>query len=92
MLNGIAKPSFVPCFLPVFPLAAFVRFGWSPELLRAALLTAGGVGLLALQYAYIYLAELGDRTLHDEPSGIAVDPFVAGIHFLAFWFSTVSYR
>jgi hypothetical protein len=76
-LNVAAKPSFVFCFLVVFPLAVRlvrrdrreVRAGW--------LVTAGAAAFLAAQYVYIFVAQLGGAAAEpqDRKDGIAVDPF-----------------
>ncbi|MCW2954490.1 MAG: hypothetical protein JWQ48_3660 [Conexibacter sp.] len=74
-LNLAAKPSFVLCMLPVFAIAAVLRFrlGWTPKLRGAALLLTAIVALLGLQYLYIYIV---DPTTADGGSGVAINPFV----------------
>lgn len=55
-LNVAAKPSFILCFLLVFPVAAVLRFRWSAATRRALWLTGAATACLAAQYAYIYAA------------------------------------
>jgi hypothetical protein len=72
---GIAvKPSFILCFLPVFPLAALVAFGWDRRLLRALFLTLTIAGLLGLQYVYVYVVDPSGSTATTS-SGVGIMPF-----------------
>jgi hypothetical protein len=73
-LNIAAKPSFVLCFLPVFPIAALVCFGWGKRLLQALLLAFGIAGLLGVQYVYVYVVDPSGSTATTS-SGIAIAPF-----------------
>jgi hypothetical protein len=72
--NIAAKPSFVLCFLPVFPCAAFLRFGMRRELLRALLLCFGIACLLGVQYIYVFVVDPAGSTLASS-SGVIVAPF-----------------
>ncbi|HEX8626776.1 MAG TPA: hypothetical protein VF755_01225 [Catenuloplanes sp.] len=72
-LNVAAKPSFVFCFLVVFPLAALLTRRNRGEVLRAWLVTAATAVFVAAQYVYIY----GTRPGGPNPtnaSGVALDP------------------
>jgi hypothetical protein len=72
-LNIAAKPSFVLCFLPIFPCAAFIRFRLGREFARAALLTAAIGGLLGIQYLYVYVLDPPGSTLKSS-SGVILAP------------------
>ncbi len=71
--NIAAKPSFVLCFLPVFPCAAFLRFGRTREFWRAILLVLGIACMLGVQYVYVYLIDPAGSTLTSS-SGVIVSP------------------
>jgi hypothetical protein len=71
--NIAAKPSFVLCFLPVFPCAALLRYGIGRELLRAVLLVLGITCMLGLQYVYVYVIDPAGSTLTSS-SGVIVSP------------------
>jgi hypothetical protein len=71
-LNVAAKPSFILCFLPVFPVVALIRFGWNSTSRRALWLTAAAAAFLAAQYVYIYAAPPSGGT--GAPSSVAIDP------------------
>ncbi len=75
VLNIAAKPSFVLCFLPVFPCAALIRFRLGQEFARAALLTAAIAGLLGIQYLYVYVLDPPGSALKGS-SGIIVAPLL----------------
>jgi hypothetical protein len=71
--NIAAKPSFVLCFLPVFPCAAFLRFGMRRELWQSLLLCFGVACLLGVQYMYVYVVDPPGSTLTSS-SGVIVAP------------------
>lgn len=76
--NVLAKPSLVLAFVLVFPVAAGVRLRSVPGgLRRAALLVAGAVALLGVQYAYVYAADPVSSHLYgaDAGSHVAIAPF-----------------
>jgi hypothetical protein len=73
-LNVVAKPSFVLCFLPVFPVAALICFGWGQRLRQALLLTLAIGGLLGLQYVYVYVVDPSGSTATTS-SGVTIAPF-----------------
>jgi hypothetical protein len=58
-LNVAAKPSFVLCWLVVFPLAVLLRFRFK-AFLGPLLVCAAGAAMLGAQYAYIYVWGRGD--------------------------------
>lgn len=72
-LNAAAKPSFLLCLLPVFPCAAFVRFGATRQFAQALLLTAAIGAILGLQYAYVYVLDPPGSTLTSS-SGVILAP------------------
>lgn len=72
-LNVAVKPSFVFCFLVVFPLAALITRRGRGEVLRAWLVAAATAVLVAAQYVYIYgTRPAGPNT--PKASGVALDP------------------
>jgi hypothetical protein len=73
--NISAKPSFVLCFLPVFPIFAFMRFGWDRRMWRAILLASAILGMLGLQYVYVYVVDPSGSSTTSS-SGIEIAPFV----------------
>ena len=72
-LNIAAKPSFVLCFLPVFPCAAFLRYGLTRELWRAVMLVLGIACMLGVQYVYVYVIDPAGSTLASS-SVVMVSP------------------
>jgi hypothetical protein len=72
--NIAAKPSFVLCFLAIFPLAAITRFGRRRETYQAFLLTAAIACLLGLQYVYVFVIDPSGSTLVTS-SGVTIAPF-----------------
>ena len=80
-LNMAAKPSFVSCFLVVFPLAALLRFRASAATWRAWGATAAVAVLLGVQYLYVYiLAPAGSRI--GTSNGVSVQPLKVWDYFL----------
>ncbi len=73
-LTIAAKPSFVLCFLPVFPVAALVRYRLTRPFLKAAALTVGSGLLLVAQYVYIYIADPTTEGTSAGSSGVTIDP------------------
>lgn len=71
-LNVAAKPSFVLCFLVVFPLAAWCAHRTRRDMLPAWLATGATAALVGVQYAYIYVSQRGGAAT-DEDS-VVVDP------------------
>lgn len=69
-----AKPSFILCFLPVFPVAAFMCYGWNQKLCQALLLALAIAGLLGLQYVYVYVVDPSGSTT-TASSGVTIAPF-----------------
>jgi len=76
-LNVAAKPSFVFCFLVVFPVAVRLARHDRREIRAGWLVTAGAAAILAVQYFYIFVAQLGGAAAEppDQKDGIAIDPF-----------------
>jgi hypothetical protein len=75
ILNIAAKPSFILCFLPIFPLAALLRFGLGRELYRAALLVLAIACVLGLQYIYVFVVDPSGSTLVAS-SGVTIAPLL----------------
>jgi hypothetical protein len=73
--NIVAKPSFILCFLPVFPLFAFTRFGRDQRMWRAILLASAILGMLGLQYLYVYVVDPSGSSTTSS-SGIKIAPLV----------------
>lgn len=82
-LNIAAKPSFVMCFVCVFPLAALLHFGWRKETWRAWALTIGVGVVLAAQYFYVYVAAPSGSRLGTS-SGSSIAPFKVWDLFLSY--------
>jgi hypothetical protein len=74
VLNVLAKPSFVLCFLLVFPVVAFLRFGWSRETRLALFLTVLIACVLGVQYIYVYAAAPPGSS-DTSTSGVTIAPF-----------------
>jgi hypothetical protein len=72
--NVLVKPSLMFCFIPVFPIAALLRFGWgTPPFWRAIGITvAAGAAVLA-QYLYIYVAKPEGTGMQNDGS-VALGP------------------
>lgn len=72
ILSVLVKPSLMFCVIPVFPVAAVVRYGWRSSEVRRAVLLAG-VGLFAvfLEYLYIYVVRPGGVTSSND-GGVAL--------------------
>jgi hypothetical protein len=73
VLNIAAKPSFMLCWLVVFPIALLLNNRERAATVRATLVCAAGGALLAAQYLYIYVVGRGDSEA--ESSGVRIDPF-----------------
>jgi hypothetical protein len=73
--NIAAKPSFVLCFLPVFPLFALIRFGWDQRMWRALLLASAIMCMLGLQYVYVYVVDPSGSSTTSS-SGVTIAPFL----------------
>jgi hypothetical protein len=73
--NIAAKPSFVLCFLPVFPLFAFIRFGWDRRMWRTLLLACAIMCMLGLQYVYVYVVDPSGSSTTSS-SGVTIAPFL----------------
>jgi hypothetical protein len=81
LLNALAKPSFLFCFVVVFPVAALIRYRVSWRTFGAWVVTGlAGLSVLAL-YLYIYFSPEGDAAAlagTKSASGadhVVVDPF-----------------
>jgi hypothetical protein len=75
VLNVLAKPSFTFCFLPIFPIAALLRFGWgTPAFWRAVGVTAAIGAAVLLQYVYIYVVKPEGTGMANDGS-LALGPF-----------------
>lgn len=82
-LNIAAKPSFVMCFVCVFPVAALVHFGWRKETWRAWALTISVGIVLGAQYFYVYVAAPSGSRLGTS-SGSSIAPFKVWDLFLSY--------
>ncbi len=74
VLNVLAKPSFLLCFLLIFPLGVVLRFRWSRETRLALLCTFVIACALVLQYVYVYVVVPAGST-DTASQGIALAPF-----------------
>jgi hypothetical protein len=71
-LNVLAKPSFLFCWLAVFPIAVLLRERRPARLVGPALVClAGGLFTIA-EYVYIY--KIGDGDPSNQPSGVRIAP------------------
>jgi hypothetical protein len=78
VVNILAKPSFVLCWLVAFPVALFVR-GRRGSALFGPLLVVGAGGLLLLaQYTYVYV--IGRGNPFAESSGVYLAPLHVWSH------------
>jgi hypothetical protein len=72
-LNIATKPSFVFCWLVVFPVAVFLRDRRRAALVGPTLVCMAGGGMLTAQYVYIYILERG--ALVSTRTEVAIAPF-----------------
>lgn len=71
VLNVLAKPSFLFCWLVVFPVAVVLRERRASRIAGPALVWGAGAALVAAQYVYIYLIGRGDPSTEDSGVGVA---------------------
>lgn len=83
VLNVAAKPSFITCFIPVFPIAALLRYKFSKETFRAWCLTTGLVFILGIQYVYVYVIDPKGSRLGTS-SSVVFAPFKVWNLFLSY--------
>jgi hypothetical protein len=74
VFNVLVKPSLMFCFIPIFPIAALLRFGWgTPPFWRAVGVTAAAGLAVLLQYLYIYVVKPEGTGMQNDGS-IALAP------------------
>jgi hypothetical protein len=79
VVNILAKPSFVLCWLVAFPVAVFLKDRRASALAGPLLVAGAGALLLLAQYTYVYVIGRGNPFV--ESSGVYLAPFHVWSHF-----------